>query len=187
MNRRHLLKAAATGATFTVAGCLHDDGEPENGDGDDDGNDGEGGDAEDVGRTDEGEERQFTWTFEVTRLEAGDDVDEADVEFDRDANEVVVRGTTWGSDLCKTAELDSASILTDVGEEGLRQLHVGVATRDVEYAGDLCAEAIREIDYEATFSFDDEDSYPDSVRIRHDGREVAGAAWDGDTVELDDE
>ena len=191
MRRRNFVRASGVFVTVGVAGCLNDD-ENENGDdtnGDENGNgngndengNGENGDADDVGRTDTGESGGFSWEFEVTRLEAGNVVDEADIDFDHDGDRVVVTGTTYGGNLCKTAELDSATVSTDDGDT---ELDVSITTRDVEGAGDVCAEAIREIDYVATFDFDDE--LPNSVRVRHDDRSVTGAAWDSDTESPDD-
>lgn len=190
MRRRRLLKTAGGVAAIGVAGCLDngDDNGEENGENDepeDDGNDNENGDENGAGelRTDTGDEDSFSWSFEVTRLEAGNEVDEADVDFDHDENRVVVEGTTYGGNLCQTAELGEASLEED--GDGYA-LEVEVSTRDAEDAGDVCAEAIREIDYVATFEFEDEDEYPNSVSIFHDGRTVSGAAWAADSASEED-
>lgn len=163
MRRRDLVKSSAAAAALGVTGCLHDGEEPG----------GDGGGDGGVGRTDSGEESGFSWTFKITGLNAGDDVDEADVEFLPDDDSVVVDGTIYGSDLCKTAELESAALASDMGEGSSSLLDVGVATRDEEGAGDMCAQSIREIEYTAEFTFDDE--IPDQVHVTHDGRTVSEA------------
>lgn len=193
MRRRRLLRTVGFATAVGVTGCVgNGDEDGENGEGDGDGNEtdngengsgdgngenGDGGNGEengeygDVGRTDTGEGDGFEWEFEITRLEAGNEVDNFDTDFDQDENTVVVEGTTYGSDLCRTAELGN----TDYDAEE-RTLDVSVVTRDVEGAGDVCAEAIREIGYVITFEFEDE--IPQSVSVSHDGRGIGSAGWD---------
>ena len=185
MRRRHLLKTVAFATAVGATGCVGNGnengdggGNDENGDGDgdtEDGDDGEQNSGEGVGRTDTGEEEGFEWEFEITSLEAGNQVDNARIDPIEEQNRVVVEGTTHGSDLCKTAELESADYDPEEGT-----LEVSVTTREVEGAGDVCAGAIREIGYVATFDFDDE--MPNSASVSHDGRTAAGAAWSSESV-----
>lgn len=102
--------------------------------------------------------------FSVTGIQSGTQVNEASVSFETDR--VVVTGTIAGTDGCKTAHLADAD-LTD-GE-----LTLTVATKDRPDAG-MCTQAIVEISYEATVSF--EPTPPTSVRVVHESV--------GETVEV---
>ncbi|MFP4632478.1 MAG: hypothetical protein ACOCT0_00710 [Halobacteriota archaeon] len=175
MERRHLMKLSA--AAFVTTGCL-DPGEDEAGeDREDDEPDERDGVYTDEGRTDEGEGEGFTYVFEVTSLETGEEVDEATAEHDVESSEVVVEGRTHGSDLCKTAQVESADM------EG-SALSLAVETRDVDEAGDVCAEGTREIGYEAVFRFDGE--LPTAVEVSHDGREIGVEGAGGGPSNLSD-
>lgn len=111
-----------------------------------------------------------TATLTVQDITGGQQVDEATVSLEGGA--VVVDGTVWGSDGCKTAVLETADY--EVGSETLR---VAVATADREDAGDVCTEAIVEIDYRLRVAFSG--GFPGTVAVTHDGRAVTTVDTDG--------
>ncbi|MBX0295441.1 hypothetical protein EGH23_11175 [Halomicroarcula sp. F27] len=106
-------------------------------------------------------------TFTVTDVSSGTQRDEASVAFDGDT--VTVEGTIWGANGCKTGELLSADYDAEAGE-----LTVVVGTKDREDAGGGCTQAIVEVRYRATATF--EGGLPDAVVVTHDhgdgGKEV---------------
>lgn len=110
-------------------------------------------------------------TLSTRDIVSGQEVDEATVTVEDDA--VVVTGTIWGSDGCKTATLDAAEY--DVGAD---TLSVAIATRDRGDAGDACTEALVEIDYRVRVTFSG--GLPGTVAVTHDGRAVTTAATAGE-------
>jgi len=140
MNRRRFIATAATLGAVATAGCLASDGSG-----------GTPTPTETPTMTDT--------TFTVQQVESGTEVDEATVSFEEGT--VTVEGTIWGADGCTTAELASADYDPDSGE-----LTVDVATVREEPTGDVaCTQAIVEIDYEATATF--ENGLPDTVVVTH--------------------
>ncbi|WP_277542662.1 hypothetical protein [Haloarcula laminariae] len=99
------------------------------------------------------------FTFSVSGIESGIQTDSATVSAD-DGN-VVVEGTIWGADGCRTAELPSVNY--DGTTDGLT---VPVETTERADAGDGCTQATVEIAYTATISF--KNGLPDTVVVTHD-------------------
>jgi len=99
----------------------------------------------------------------VVNRTAGQNVDAAEVTVADDA--VAIEGTIWGSDSCKTATL--GTVTYDTASDTLR---VAVATTDREDAGDVCAQAIQEIDYQAGVTVSG--GPPGTVTVTHDDRSV---------------
>lgn len=115
-------------------------------------------------------------SFTVESITSGGDGRTADATFDEDAGTVVVTGTIVGKDGCATAELGSAIYDADADE-----LHVDVVTTRQEGAEDkVCTQALVDIDYEATFTFEGE--IPSSVSISHDGQGVVSVGYDSSTA-----
>ncbi|WP_225307837.1 hypothetical protein [Haloarcula sp. CBA1129] len=78
-----------------------------------------------------------------------------------DGNQVVVEGTIWGADGCKTADLTEAAY-----DSGSDELRISVGTKEQTDAGDMCTQAIMEIDYRATVTF--ANGLPGTVSVSHD-------------------
>ena len=106
-------------------------------------------------------------------------IDEANVEFDTDANEIVVEGVLSGSDLCKRARLVE---LSNDREESHLSIAIESVDREDCEAGGQC---ITEISYEGTFSF--EDGIPEGASVSHDGRGITSAAHESARVTPPDE
>ena len=138
MDRRTLLGAAGTVGIGVLAGCSSNGGSQ----------------TETPTQTPTMTDSEFT----VTRNESGTETDDATVSFDDTT--VTVEGTIWGSNSCQTAELDSADY-----DDAADELTITVATTEREDAGDVCTQAIVEIDYRATISF--ERGLPGSVVVTH--------------------
>lgn len=102
-------------------------------------------------------------TLTIRNIAGGQEADEAMVTVENGA--VIVMGTVWGSDGCKTAVLDAAEY-----DAGADVLSVAVETTDREDAGDVCTEAIVEINYRVSVSVSGE--RPGTVAVTHDGRAV---------------
>ncbi|WP_434531267.1 hypothetical protein ACODNH_08675 [Haloarcula sp. NS06] len=98
-------------------------------------------------------------TFSITKRQSGSQTSSATVTFDE--HQVVVDGTIWGSDGCKTADLTDISYDTSADE-----LSLSVGTKEMPDAGDMCTQAIIEIDYRATVMF--ENGLPGTVAVSHD-------------------
>ncbi|AUG48916.1 hypothetical protein BVU17_13420 [Haloarcula taiwanensis] len=98
-------------------------------------------------------------TFSVTSRQSGSQVSSATVTFDGDR--VVVEGTIWGADGCKTADLTDATY-----DSGSNELSIGVGPTEMTDAGDMCTQAIMEIDYRATVTF--ANGLPGTVVVSHD-------------------
>jgi len=158
MHRRTLLGMAATLSPLGLAGCAGD---------------GDSGDGETPGTSSPTSTPTPTppaieeATLSVRDIASGQEVDEATVTAEDGA--VVVTGTIWGSDGCKTASLDAAEY-----DAGADTLSVAIATRDREDAGDACTDALVEIDYRVRVTFSG--GLPGTVAVTHDGRAVTTAA-----------
>jgi len=98
-------------------------------------------------------------TFTVERSQSGTQSDSASVSVD--GENVVVEGSIWGRDGCQTAELRSVNYNGAADE-----LTVSVGTTERADAGDSCTQAVVEIDYTATVSF--ENGPPATVVVTHD-------------------
>ncbi|SFR96625.1 hypothetical protein SAMN05216559_1664 [Halomicrobium zhouii] len=168
MHRRTMLARVSAGlGAVALAGCVAD----ENGDegtpseSETDGGDGNETDGGDGNETDDGDGNGTAVSLADASLSlvhagCGQQTDEAAVAFEADAGEVVVTGTIWGSDACKTARLADASYHADADE-----LVVLVATEDRSDEEEMCAECITELDYEVTAAFDG--GLPGKVTVRH--------------------
>ncbi|WP_424001035.1 hypothetical protein ACOZ4I_15270 [Haloarcula salina] len=97
--------------------------------------------------------------FTVTGRASGTQVSDATISFEDER--IVVEGTIWGANGCKTAELVDAAYDGDADE-----LTVAVAVTDREGAGGGCTQAIVEIDYRAVVTVDG--GLPGSVTVTHD-------------------
>ena len=98
-------------------------------------------------------------TFSIVRRQSGSQTSSATVAFD--GNQVVVEGSIWGSDGCKTADLTDISY-----DPNTNELSISVGTKDMPDAGDMCTQAIMEINYRATVTF--ENGLPGTVAVSHD-------------------
>ena len=98
-------------------------------------------------------------TFTVVGNQSGTQNDSAAVSVD--GGTVIIGGTIWGRDGCQTAELRSVNY-----DRGADELLVPVQTTERSDAGDSCTQAIVEIDYTATISF--ENGPPETVVVTHD-------------------
>jgi hypothetical protein len=169
--RRTLLRFGPPAVTVGLAGCTGDES---------DGTDGGGSDgtptptktdtptAQTPTDTPTGTETPGTVMVEdasltVVDIASGQERDAADVGVENGT--VVVEGTIWGTDGCKTATLDAATY-----DEQNDTLRITVATTDREDAGDVCSEAIVEIDYRARVTVSGD--LPGTVAVVHDGRTV---------------
>jgi len=115
-------------------------------------------------------DKSFSVTGETSG--AGSEAGTADVEFDSEANAVVVTGTIIGNNGCATAQLGSASYDPD---EDTLTVDVETTARDGS-EDKMCTQALVGIDYEATFSF--EGGVAHSASVSHNGEGVASAAFD---------
>ncbi|MDS0282065.1 hypothetical protein [Haloarcula onubensis] len=148
MNRRTLLGTVATTGIVALTGCLSD------GSG--------GGTPSDTATATDTPTPTPTPTFtdsdfEVLSTRGGTQVDSATVTVD--GTDIVVEGTVWGRDGCRTAELASVNYNAD-------ELTVAVATTRRADAGEACTQGVVEIDYRATVEFDD--AAPGTVVVTHD-------------------
>ena len=143
MDRRRFL-AGATTAALATAGCL--DGETSE-------------DPTASPTTSDAPPRLVATSFEVTDVDCGDGA--ADHEADIGDGRVVVDGVVGGADACHTAELADADY-----DRATDTLEVTVAA--VRGDGDrVCASCLVDIEYVATFAF--ENGEPGSVTVRARG------------------
>lgn len=191
MNRRTILRRSSALGVAALAGCLSEaapggnddpnesdpgDAEPEpdagtDGSGNDDAeSDNDDAEHDDGGESDGDETPALTDSaIEISEVSPGEEIDDADVEFDRDAGAVIVDGTIHGSDACQTAALDSVDYDAEADE-----LSVDVVTTLVDDADNrMCAQAIVEIDYVVRAQF--EGGLPGSATVSHDGRAFVSA------------
>lgn len=191
MKRRTILRRSSVLGAAALAGCLSeaapggnddpnesdpDDAEPE-ADGE---NDGVGNSDPQTGNDDaehddgSGSDGDATpeltdSAIEITEISPGEEIDDADIEFDRDADAVIVDGTIHGSDACQTATLGSVDYDAEADE-----LSVDIVTTLVDDAENrTCMQAIVEIDYTARAEF--EGGLPSSATVSHDGRAFVSA------------
>lgn len=193
MKRRTILRRSSVLGATALAGCLSEaapgqDDDPNEADpgdadpeadaesqGDDPESDDEGAenddrDDSDSDETDGDEPPELTDSaIDVTEVSPGQEIDEADIEFDSDANAVVVEGTIHGRDACRTAALGNVDYDAEDDE-----LSVDVVTAAADDADDrMCAETIVEIDYAVRVQF--EGGLPSSATVSHDGRAFVSA------------
>jgi len=192
MKRRTILRRSSVLGAAALAGCLSeaapggnddpnesdpDDADPEAGaENDGTGNGGaesENDDAEhDDGSEPDGDETPVLTdsAIEIAEISSGEEIDDADVEFDRDANAVVVDGTIHGRDACRTAALGSVDF--DAAADELTVDVVTTAADDADVR--MCTQAIVEIDYVVRVQF--EGGLPGSATVSHEGDAFLGAA-----------
>jgi len=159
MKRRIFISAAVTATVAAVAGCLGE---------------GPGGGREptdtptaDPSGTPASEgPRLVDSSFELQDVECGTATSEHTVGVED--GEVTVEGTVDGNDSCHVAELVRGEYV-----EPEDTLHVEVESVRDEEAGGVCNECIVEIDYVATFTF--ENGEPGSVRVDQRGS-VSGSS-----------
>lgn len=155
MRRREFVTAAATVGTAGLTGCMDGgDGNRTDGNGTDGNGTADGDGAPEVRVTDT--------TFTASRDATGPN---ASASYSFGEGTLRVTGTIVGSDACKTAELGGARYDEDRGA-----VVVDVATTDAENAGDVCAQVLTPVAYEATVDVE-YDEQP-SVVVTHDGEEV---------------
>lgn len=197
MKRRTILRRSSVLGAAALAGCLSEaapgqDDEPNESDSgdadpeadaesqgddpgddaesDDDGAENDDGDESDSDETDGDEPPELTDSaIDVTEVSPGQEIDEADIEFDSDANAVVAEGTIHGRDACRTAALGNVDYDAEDDE-----LSVDIVTTAADDADDrMCAETIVEIDYAVRVQF--ENGLPSSATVSHDGRAFVSA------------
>ncbi|WP_178917384.1 hypothetical protein [Natronomonas gomsonensis] len=149
MKRRSLLAAAAAATTTGIAGCLGGGPgtAPENDD-----------ESDDPTETPTGP-RLVDQSFEVERVECGDDYGSHEVT--KEDGVVTVEGVLDGRDSSYTAELVTSEYDRDADE-----LYVEVESVEGDDEG-ASAQCIVEIEYVATFTF--ENGEPSSVRVDQSG------------------
>ena len=157
MRRRAFITAAAT-TTTAVAGCLG-------------GESGEGTptDAPEDTATSEptdGETRLEESSFEVVRVECGDEYGDHDVTVED--GEVTVEGVLDGSNSCYTAELVRGEYDGDADT-----LYVEVEAVESDDA-EACNQCIVEIEYVAAFTF--ENGEPGTVEVQQRGSTTGSAS-----------
>lgn len=151
MERRALLAATATTTTTLLAGCLGGDSADEN---------------DNPSPTEQTPEhpRLVDQSFDVTNVECG--TQGHDVRTEKSDGTVTVEGTVDGNNTCYTAELVRAEYVAD--EDTLY-----VEVESVERGTDqVCGQCIVEIDWLATFEF--ENGEPGTVRV--DQRGLSGSS-----------
>jgi len=108
------------------------------------------------------------FSFSSRSPECGNGEDDVDITFDDDAGEVTLDGVIRGSDTCKRAQLGTVEYDDDADT-----LSVTVETTDIEECG-AGATCVVDIEYEATFTF--EDAIPSEASVSHGDRYGASAA-----------
>jgi len=166
VNRRALLTAAAAATATGVAGCLDDGGTGTP----DDGTDSTTETPTDAPTETGAETRLVDRSFEVTRVECGDDHGGHDVTT-ADGT-VTVAGTLDGSNGCYTAELVASEY-----DAAADRLHVEVESVDGSDEGEACTTCVVEIDYVAEFAF--ENGEPGSVRVDQRGVSTGSSSESG--------
>ena len=152
MKRRSLLAATVAATTASIAGCLG--GGP--------GTDPENGDEDDATPTSTPKPdgpRLVDQSFEVKRVDCGNDYGDHDVTTDDGV--VTVEGVLDGRNTCYSAELVTSEY--DAAADELYVEIESVASEDRE----ACATCIVEIEYVATFTF--EGGEPSSIRVDQRG------------------
>ncbi|WP_336133506.1 hypothetical protein [Natronomonas amylolytica] len=155
MKRRALLAAAAAATTTGVAGCLRGN---SIGDSNPDGTDTE---EPSDGESTADSPRLVDQSFEVERVECGNDFGSHDVTTEDGV--VTVEGVLDGNNSCYTAELVRGEY---VAEEDT--LYVEVESIDDAGENEMCSTCIVEIEYVATFEF--EGGKPGSIRVDQSGQ-----------------
>ena len=154
--RRRAPLAAAAAATTGAAGCLGDGPGAERGD--------TGTDTPDEptqSATESGDwPRLVDRSFEVTRVECGNDYGDYDVG--QADGVVTVEGTVGGSNGCYSAELVGAAY-----DEEADRLSVEVEAVGDREEGEACTSCIVEIEYATELTF--EGGGPGEIRVEQDG------------------
>jgi hypothetical protein len=166
MKRRTFVMVAATASVS--AGCL--------GSGPSEGEDRTADDPTDTPGSTDGEARLLDSEFEVTDVECGTATSEHDVETGDE--QVTISGTLDGSSGCSSAELVRGEY-----DAGADALFVEVEAVERDDAG-TCTQCIVEIDYVATFEF--ENGEPGTVTVEHRGATSASASGGGSASGSDD-
>jgi hypothetical protein len=161
MKRRALLAAAAAATTTSAAGCLRNSGL---GDSNPDEND----DTPDES-TPEGT-YLADQSFEVERVDCGNDYGGHDVTTEDGT--VTVEGVLDGNNTCYTAELVRGEYVADEDT-----LYVEVESVDDSGENEMCSTCIVEIEYVATFEF--ENGEPGSVRVDQRGQMSGSSSASG--------
>lgn len=160
MRRREFVSAAAAAGAAGVTGCI------DGGEGDDD-NDTDDRDGDDASPT------VTDTSFSSSVLRDGGAEESASYSFEDE--KLHVTGVIVGSDACKTAELESAEYDGDRGA-----IVFDVVTVDAEDAGEVCAEVLKPIAYEAVVEIDLMYQVQPAVVVTHDGEEVEATEGAGE-------
>ena len=164
MRRREFVSAAAAVGAAGVTGCI-------------DGGDGNETDGNETDNEGGGEAAVTGTSFDVSSVRGGDVGESASYSFEDGT--LRVTGVIVGSDSCKTAELGDARY------DGEREsVVVEVVTADSEDAGDVCAQVLTPVRYEATVEVEYDGEAPPVV-VTHDGEEVDASEGTGDSREAD--
>lgn len=163
MQRRTLIAAGAAITTTGIAGCLGETPTSGPSDGDPD----ESDDSPDS--TPEGT-YLADQSFEVERVECGSEY--GDHEVTTEDGVITVEGILDGSNGCYTAELVTAEYDADADE-----LYVEVESVDGSDEGEMCTQCIVEIEYVATFTF--ENDAPANVRVDQRGVSTGSSSSSG--------
>lgn len=154
MERRAFIATGAAVAATGLAGCMGDGEDAPGNESDGDGSDPVGSDPPvTIADTD------------LTIRSRGEASADATPSYWHRGGALHVRGVVTGSDACKTARLADAA--WDRDREAVR---VQIDTVDAEDAGDMCAQVVTPIAYEATIQYEGPES---DLVLEHDGEEVA--------------
>jgi len=130
-----------------------------------------------------GEMDGVEYAFSSQSPECGQGEDDVDISFDEEAGEVTLDGVISGSDTCKRATLESVDY-----DEQNSKLSVVIQTTDREECtdGDMAAgQCIVDIEYEATFTFDD--GVPTEASVSHGDKFGASAAHSSSSASAPDD
>lgn len=169
MNRRTLLAAAAGVTTTGLAGCLGD----LPGTGDDTDDESTPSPSPSPSPTPDGPSL-VDQSFEVERVECGDEYGSHDVTTEDGV--VTVEGTLSGSNGCYTAELVTADYDAEADV-----LSVEVEAVDGSEENEACTTCIVEVEYVATFTF--ENGEPGRIEVEQRGVSGGSASSSGSVSE----
>jgi hypothetical protein len=137
-----------------------------------DGSTGSEGAESEVGWSSGGRMNGVDFSFSSRSPECGEGEDDVDISFDDDAGEIVLDGVISGSDLCKRAQL--ASVEHDEDEDKLTATIETTDREDCEDGDVAAGQCLVDIEYEATFTFEDE--VPSEASVSHGNGFGASAA-----------
>jgi hypothetical protein len=207
MRRRRFLTVTAAGALTAVAGCTQtgDRNDPEqttdeptdgptDGPGSQPGSDGTATEGDNPGTPADqpdgttgsgsqawgsgGTMNGVEFSFASRSPECGQGEDDVDITFDDEAGEVRLDGVISGSDLCKRASLVAVEHDESAGRVSAT---IEAVDQDRCQDGDVAAgQCIVDIEYEATFTFDD--GIPSEASVSHGNGFGAGAAYGSSSV-----